>query len=180
MSDLSAAGVDVQLQSGDRVLWQGRPEVRDMWLLPAIVLLSIFLRLAIVFIALSAAVPPTRGEPPIALLVLLPFVFTLAILVPVFAVFWREIARNRYFLTDRRAIFHGPSREAQIDLAQLPYLEILRGRLGRSTILFGPAPFAGAWAWSRYACGIPAFRSIADGDRVYQLINEARARLRPA
>ena len=176
MIGAQAAGIrrGVPLRSGERLLWEGKPDAGGIWIVPAVVALAVLVPLVIVFGVLSAAMPQLPSALPITFFIALPVAFSLVIIVPLFAVFWRQLAGTRYVLTDRRAILSAPRRQAEVDLSKLAYVEIQHGIFGRSTIYFGSGPLYGG----RYAYGgAPAFRSIADGDRVYTLITDARARL---
>ena len=162
----------VALQPGERVLWEGRPSVAYMFAPGWIVLLAILLPILVVVIVVSA-IPQPRGAPPLLAIVILPLAIVAAVTVPIFLYIGRQVAATRYILTDRRAVIRGPYREAQIDLRHLGYVEIRRGFGGRATITFAPPAPYGRYVWYSGA----SFHSIEDADRVYALINEARARL---
>ena len=163
------------LQPGERILWQGRPNVSGYLLAPiVVVLVAIFLPILALLIVATAG--PGRNAPLAFSIVLLPIAIVGVVLVAVGVYLWRQIASTEYVLTDRRAVIRGPYREAQIDLAQLGYVEIRRGAFGRSTITFAPPAAYGRYVWYSGA----AFHSIVDGERVYALVNDAKARLRPA
>ena len=168
-----------RLRGGERMLWQGRPDVRaytfaSSWLLiPFSVLWAGF---AFFWEASVLA----SGAPGFFALWGIPFVLMgLYILFGRFIVARLEAQKTTYAVTDLRVLIRTGafrSRLTELDLTNLPPIELSSARFGTGTITFGPSmPYARwlgpSWFGMRFA---PEFTSIPHAEEVFATLSEAR------
>jgi hypothetical protein len=170
------------LLPGERLLWEGRPDVnafslRGAWfLVPFSILWGGFA----LFWEASVLTSPAPG-----FFALWGIPFVLAGLYLIFGripVARREARRTRYAITDRRLLLlRGPfgQQVTEIDLKDVPPPQLERGRSGIGTITFGPTPSAfrapPGWPTLGMYAQPPAFLTIPDADRVSRVLQDARA-----
>ncbi len=186
MSDFEGSSVERELNSGERLLWKGRPRggirfrSQDLFLIPFSLVWAGF-----VFFAVFAAFhqPSRNGVATSALIPLIPFVLIgLYILVGRFFVDAMMRARTEYALTDRRAIIVSglSSRNIKsIDLRSTSEISLSERPDKSGTITFGATPFGGwmqrnPWSFGSSA-GVPAFEMIDEVRSVYRIIDQIRA-----
>jgi len=186
MTDFDGSSVERELNSGERLLWKGRPRggIRlrgmDAFLIP----FSLFWT-GIVFFAgiASFTQPPQKGGGAPGLIFLIPFILVgLYILVGRFFADAMMRARTEYGLTNRRAIIVSGffSRSVKsVDVRTIPEILLSEKRDGSGTITFGATPFG--WWMQRNPWGFgsssatPAFEMIEDVRSVYKMIDQMRA-----
>jgi len=86
----------------------------------------------------------------------------------------RESAGVSYVVTDRRILVRNRGRLVELDLANLPYLELERSWLSGRLIYFGPRQMYEGWGGFYGGSPAPAFRGLVDADAVYRTISDAR------
>lgn len=167
------------LQSGERVLWQGRP--RMLWYVvgPGEIFVLLFFAVWVIGAGAALAAPTSPNAPP-PWFFLFPVVFIVIFFVgPMWIGRLFEASRTRYTLTDRRVVIDGWRRRAELDLRTLQFLELQRPLAGPSSIYFAPrGPYEGwstGWWGGRWT---PSFRAIDGADDVYRLLSDARVRAR--
>jgi hypothetical protein len=186
MSDFDGSSIERELNSGERLLWKGRPRggIRfrsvDFYLIPFSLVWTGF-----VFFAGFAALhqPAQNGAAAVpALIPIIPFVLIgLYILIGRFFVDAMMRARTEYGVTSRRAIIVSGlfSRNVKsIDLKTTSEIAINERGDKSGTITFGAMPF-GWWmqrnTWSfNPASGTPAFEMVEDVRSVYRTIEQVR------
>jgi hypothetical protein len=171
--------VTARLETGETVLWEGRPDLVRFSLNPMLIFSLVFMSLFFGTFAATFTQPTGRGAPP-PIFIFFPFIFfAVFFLVPMLVNGIVEGSRTRYVVTDRRILIAGWRRRAEIDLATLQYLELRRSLFGTATVaLASQSPFEGL-GWGMYGSRwTPALRAIPDADNVYEIISRARARLR--
>jgi hypothetical protein len=187
VSDFDGSSIERELNSGERLLWKGRPRggIRlrgmDGFLIP----FSLFW-VGFIFFAASAGVRQGLQNGPAgwsALIPLSPFiVIGLYILVGRFFVDAMMRTRTEYGLSNRRAIIVSGffSRNVKsVDLRATPEILLSERRDGSGTITFGATPFG--WWMQRNPWGFgsssatPVFEMIEDVRSVYKIIDQIRA-----
>ena len=174
----------IVLPTGERMLWQGQPDVweysmRGAWyLIPFSILWGGFA----VFWELSVV---TSGRDPFFALWGIPFVIAgLYLIFGRIYVARREARRTRYAVTDRRVLIQTGAfteRTIEMAIADLPPTQLEQGRSGLGTITFGavglfrPPP---GWPTVGLYQSVPAFASIPDAARVFRIVQEAKAAAR--
>ncbi|HEV8655390.1 MAG TPA: PH domain-containing protein [Candidatus Limnocylindria bacterium] len=168
---------DVALLPGERVLWEGRPDLLRFVFNPMYVFFFVFF--AVWLLGFSSVIGSRSPNAPSPLFFLFPALFFgVFFFGPMLISGWLEGSRTTYVLTDRRVLIRGFRRRAEIDLASLQLVELQRSLFGTTSIYFAPrSPYA-SWGFGFTGSWTPAFRAIADGDRVYDLISRARAEAR--
>jgi hypothetical protein len=174
-----------RLRPGERILWSGRPNLnayamRGVWyLLPFSI---VWLGFAIFW---ELGVISSRAPFPFALFGI-PFVG-----MGVYMVFGRLIVATReaeratYAVTDQRVILiTGAFQPAivEMDLADLPPVQLAEAGSGVGTITFGPAMgyrVPPGWPTMGQALRPTAFESIPDAATAYRILQDARSALRP-
>ncbi len=185
MSDFDGSAIERELDSGERLLWKGRPpggirlRSADMFMIP----FSLFWT-GIVFSAAWAAFHQSAQKGAAAapgLLFLIPFILVgLYILIGRFFVDAMMRARTEYAVTNRRAIIVSGlfSRNVKsIDLKTTSEIAISERGDKSGTITFGATPFGAMrrYSWSfNPASGTPAFEMIEDVRSVYRIIEQVR------
>jgi len=173
--------IESNLGSGERILWQGQPDVwafsmRGAWyLIPFSILwagFAIFWEIGVL----------NEGAGPLFALWGIPFV-----LIGIYMVFGRiplarwEARRTLFSVTSKRVIIVSGglrSRWMEVALRDLPPAELDDGGSGLGTITFGS--YAGAYrpppGWPTFGMygTPPAFTSIHDPARVYRVIQDAK------
>jgi hypothetical protein len=184
-SGIDGSSIERELNSGERMLWKGRPRggIRlrgvDLFLIPFSFVWSGF----VVFGGFAAVVSAKSSSSYWAALVpLIPFVLMgFYILIGRFFVDAMMRARTEYGLTNRRAIIVSGlfSRNVKsIDFLSTP--EILLNERGdkSGTITFGATPFGGWMQRNPWSFGsssaTPAFEMIEDVRSVYRTIDQMR------
>jgi hypothetical protein len=166
-----------ELLSGERVLWEGRPDLFRFVLNPVYVFFLVFFVLWFLGFASSFASRSPNGPPTLFFLFPLLF-FAVFIFGPMLISGWLEGSRTRYALTDRRVLIRGFRRRAELDLATLQLVELERSLFGTASIYFAPRSGYAGWGWGFQSGWTPSFRAIPDADRVYDLVSRARAEAR--
>lgn len=187
MSDFDGSSIERELNSGERLLWKGRPRggirfrSQDLFLIPFSLIWTGF----VFFAAFAAFHQPLRNGSAAApaLIPLIPFILIgLYIFIGRFFVDAMMRARTEYALTNRRAIIVSGffSRSVKsIDLLSTPEI-LLNERSDKSgTITFGATPFGGWMQRNPWSFGsssaVPAFEMIEDVRSVYRIIDQIRA-----
>ena len=187
MSDFDGSSIERELNSGERLLWKGRPRggIRlrgmDFFLIPFTLLWAGFAFFS-GFAAFRQALQ--RGSPAWpALIPIVPFVVVgLYILIGRFFVDAMMRARTEYGLTNRRAIIVSgffSSNVKSVDLRATPEILLSERHDGSGTITFGATPFG--WWMQRSPWGFgsssatPSFEMIEDVRSVYKIIDQIRA-----
>jgi len=176
-------GDDIILGPGERMIWTGRPRRLRSFLGPIdlfIVAFAVFA--AVFFVTAVTARPPAPGpsDPSTPLVVgLFPLVFFGVFFIgPRLLAIWRDLAGTSYAVTDRRVVIRHRRREIELDLANLPYLELERSWLSGATIYFAQRQMYEGWSGFYGGSATPALRGLPDADHVYRLVSDARARAR--
>ena len=177
-------GVRGTLRAGERLIWEGRPDVnvyslRGAWyLLPFSVLWSGF-TFFWEFLAIS------RGAPVIFVLWGVPFVVIgIYLLVGRIYVARREAATTVYAVTDQRVLIEAGAfrrRLTQLDLRDLPMLQLEDDGRGRGTITFGPVlgfRLPAGWPTMGGYARPTMFAAIPDASHVFELLQDAKAQAR--
>jgi hypothetical protein len=168
------SGVD--LLSGERVLWEGRPDLLRFVLNPIYVFFSLFFLLW--FVGFASTLGSRSPDGPPSWFFLFPFLFfAIFIFGPMLISGWLEGSRTRYVLTDKRVLIRGFRRRAELDLATLQLVELERTLFGTASIYFAPRSGYAGWNWGQSGW-TPSFRAIGDAERVYDLVSRARAEAR--
>lgn len=172
--------MDLQLTSGERVLWEGAPgqgirfQAQDWFAIPFAAVWLTITSMAFFATAHSARDPGFYFIAPL-------FVFIgVYMLVGRFIVDMFSRAKTEYALTNRRAIIEtGLFRRStrSINLAAAPEIRLAEGRSGRGTIEFGTgSPFGSmprGWpGMSRYQS--PAFENIDNASSIYSTVLDAQ------
>jgi hypothetical protein len=177
----------IHLRPGERVLWEGRPDVwsysmRGAWyLIPFSLLWGGF---AIFWEATAI----TSGAPIFFLLWGIPFVVMgLYLIIGRLVVARREAANTVYAITDRRVLIEtGAFRRTfvQLDLRDLPASQLEERAGGLGTITLGPTlgfmRMPPGWPLGGMYGQPPAFTAIPDAARVYETLQEAKDQARRA
>jgi hypothetical protein len=168
--------VTFEISPGERVLWEGRPGGIRAFIRPMDVFLFVFaLLIGLLFGTAAVATPNAPG----GVVFVLPVVFFgLLIVAPRLISIVRESAGASYIVTDRRIVIRNRGRLVELDLANLPYLELERSWLSGPMIYFGQRQMYEGWGGFYGGSPAPAFRGLADADSVYRTISDARARAR--
>jgi len=184
ISDFGGSSVERELNSGERLLWKGRPpggfrlRSADIFMIP----FSLFWT-AIVFSAALATFnqPAQKGGTGQSLIFLIPFLlFGLYILIGRFFVDAMMRARTEYAVTNRRVIIVSGlfSRNVRsIDLKTTSEISLSERPDNSGTITFGATPFGAMrrYSWSSNpTSGTPAFEMIQDVRSVYRIIEQVR------
>jgi hypothetical protein len=185
VSGVAASSVRSFLEAGERLLWEGQPDVsrfslRGAWfLVPFSFLWGGF--------ALFWEASAFAGHAPLFFLLWgIPFValglYLIAGRIPVAR---REARRTRYGITDQRVLLLTGAfgqRLTAMQLKDLPPAQLDVDRSGYGSITFGipVSPFRVPPGWPTMGMWSqpPAFTSIADARRVYEVLNEAKAAAR--
>lgn len=185
MPDVDSSSIARELDSGERLLWQGHPRggirlrAMDAYLIPFSLIWSGF-----VFFAAFSALTSAKGSGDVfALFPLLLFIVVgLYLLVGRFFADAMMRARTEYGLTDRRAIIVSGlfSRNIKsIDLRSTSEISLSEKSDGSGTITFGATPFGGWMQRNPWSFGsspaMPAFEMIEDVRSVYNSIDRMRA-----
>lgn len=187
MSDFDGSSIERELNSGERLLWKGRPpggfrlRSADIFMIP----FSLFWT-AIVFTAALAAFnqPAQKGETLPSLIFLIPFLlFGFYFLIGRFFVDAMMRGRTEYAVTNRRAIIVSGlfSRNVKsIDLRTTSEIAISERNDKSGTITFGATSFSAInmnrYSWSfNPTGGAPAFEMIDDVRSVYRTIEQVRS-----
>lgn len=159
---------------GERVLWEGRPLGVRGFIRPFdIFLFGFTLLLGLLFGTTAAARPNAPGSP--SLLFVLPiFFFGLLVVVPRVIGILRESAGASYVVTDRRIVIRNRGRLIELDLANLPHLELERSWLNGPMIYFGQRQMYEGMGGFYGGSPAPAFRGLVDADAVFRTISDAR------
>ena len=186
VSDVDSSSIARELNSGERLLWQGHPRggirlrAMDAYLIPFSLVWSGF----VFFASFGALTTAKRNSGdwfalfPLALFV----VVGLYLLVGRFLADAMMRARTEYGLTSRRAIIVSGmfSRNVKsIELRSTSEISLSEKSDGSGTITFGATPF-GWWMqrnpWSfGSSSAMPAFEMIEDVRSVYNMIDQMRA-----
>ena len=173
------------LHPGERVLWQGEPDMwaysmRGAWyLIPFSLLWGGFA----IFWEISAI---ASGAGPFFALWGVPFIAVgLYLIFGRILVARREASRTHYAVTDQRVVILGGAftrRTIEMALTDLPPCQLEQGGQGLGTITFGTAisgfrPPPGWPTMGMYAQS-PSFAAIPDAARVYRIIQDAREAVR--
>lgn len=184
MSDFDGSSIERELNSGEHLLWKGRPpggfrlRSADIFMIP----FSLFWS-AIVFSAALAAFnqPAQKGGTGPSLIFLIPFLLIgLYMLIGRFFVDAMMRARTEYAITNRRAIIVSGlfSRNVKsIDLKTTSELSLSERGDNSGTITFGATRFGAMrrYSWSSNpTSGTPAFEMIEDVRSVYRIIEQVR------
>jgi len=168
---------DVALLPNERLLWEGRPDLFRFVFNPMYVFFLAFF--AVWFVGFSSVIGSRSPNAPPAFVFLFPALFfAIFFFGPMLVSGWLEGSRTRYVLTDGRVLIRGFRRRAEIDLGNLQLVELERTLFGTTSIYFAPRSMYESWGFGFTGRWTPAFRAIADGDRVYDLISRARAEAR--
>ena len=184
----SAAGrLRGYLQPGERIAWEGAPEVRpyvlrgSWYMIPFSLLWGGFA----IFWEVSVL---AEGGPTFFALWGIPFVLLgLYLIFGRFYVAWREAKNTAYAITDRRVLLLGgafrPSL-TEIDLANLPSVQLDEGRDGTGSITLGPASgfmrVPPGWPTMGIYRAPAAIQSIRNVRRAFDVLQQARSELRSA
>ena len=179
------AALRTYLLPDERILWEGQPDVRSFMLRGwwFIVPFSILWGGFAIFWEVSAW---RGGAPPFFLLFGIPFVLIgLYMIFGRFYVAAREAENTSYAVTDGRVlILAGAFRPSlvELDLLTLPSAQLDEGRDGVGTITFGAMTgymrLPPGWPTLGMYRMPPAFQSIRDSRRVFEMLQQARANLR--
>lgn len=157
---------------GERVLWEGRPRGIRGFIRPMdLFFLVLTLLIGLSFGTTAAATP----NAPKAFLFVLPVLFFgLLFIGPRLFSVLRESAGASYLVTDRRIVIRTRGRLVELDLANLPYLELERSWLSGPMIYFGQRQMYEGFGGFYGGSPAPAFRGVVDADAVYRIISDAR------
>jgi hypothetical protein len=186
MSDFDGSSIERELNSGERLLWRGRPpggirlRSADFFMIP----FSLFWT-GIVFSAAWAAIRQPAQNGAVAapgLIFLIPFLLIgLYILIGRFFVDAMMRARTEYAVTNRRAIIVSglfARNVKSIDLKTTSEIAISERGDKSGTVTFGATPFGAMrrYSWSSNpTSGTPAFEMIDDVRSVYRTIEQVRS-----
>lgn len=160
------------LSADERVLWEGRPLRVRGFVRPMDVFFLLFTLLIGLLFGSTAAAASNRPE---GLLFLFPVVFFALLFVgPRLISILRESAGVSYVVTDRRIVIRNRGRLVELDLANLPYLELERSWLSGQVIYFGQRQMYEGWGGFYGGSPAPAFRGLVDADAVYRIVSDAR------
>lgn len=165
----------------ERILWQGKPNIRDYvfrgaWYLIPFSLLwggfAIFWEIGVL----------TAPRAPVFFAILgIPFVlFGLYLMVGRFFVASREAINTSYAITDRRVLIIGGAFRrtfTAIEVTQLPEMQLDQGRNGRGSITFGSSPslrMPPGWPTMGAYRQAAAFHAIDDVRQVFDTLQRAR------
>jgi hypothetical protein len=164
--------VNFETAPGERVLWEGRPRGIRGFIRPMdLFFLGFTLVIGLLFGSTAAATP----RAPTGLLFLFPVVFFgLLFVAPRLISILRESAGASYVVTDRRIVIRNRGRLVELDLANLPYLELERSWVSGPLIYFGQRQMYEGWGGFYGGSPAPAFRGLVDADAVYRTISDAR------
>ena len=158
--------------AGERVLWEGRPRGIRAFIRPMDVFFLLFTLLIGTLFGTTAAASPSG---PGGLLFLFPvIVFGLLFIGPRLISILRESQGVSYLLTDRRIVIRNRGRLVELDLSNLPYLELDRSWLTGPVIYFGQRQMYEGWGGFSGGSPAPALRGLVDADVVYRTISDAR------
>jgi hypothetical protein len=161
-----------ETSAGERVLWEGRPRGIRGFIRPTDVFFLLF-TLLIGTLFGTAAASSRNGAG--GLLFLFPvIVFGLLFIGPRLISILRESAGVSYVVTDRRIVIRNRGRLVELDLANLPYLELERSWLSGPAIYFGQRQMYEGWGGFYGGSPAPAFRGLVDAEAVYRIISDAR------
>lgn len=174
------ADLGFRLRAGERLIWDGSPDVNaytfaaSWFLIPFSVLwggFAIFWEVGVI----------VSGAPPFFWLWGIPFVLVgLYITVGRFFFARREGQRTRYVLTNQRVVIRAGTLRArltELDLTNLPPIQLSSARFGTGTITFGQAAPYQRWlgsSWFGMGAVNPEFSSIAGAESVFGMVSEAR------
>lgn len=173
-----------RLRPAERILWEGQPDVGAYTFSGSVLLIPLSIMwAAFAFFWESSVI--ARGAPPLFWLWGIPFVLIgLYMLVGRFFIARREAQRTWYAITTERVLIQSGAfrpRLTELDLTNLPPIELTGGRRGTGTItlgntgpygrMFGPAWFGGLWMGMRMG---QAMIGVRDAERVFGILSEAR------
>ena len=174
------------LRPGERILWEGRPDVRTYslrgawYLIPFSILWGGFaIFWEVTAIASGGGVFALWGVPFVAIGLYMIFGRLL--------VARREAANTAYALTDRRiVILTGAFRQVmqELDLRDLPMAQVESAGGGLGTITFGATSGAfrapPGWPMAGMYGRPPAITAVPDAGRLFEMIQDAKAEARRA
>lgn len=187
MTSAQASAIRPHLRPGERVLWEGRPDVRayslrGAWFLVPFSLLwggfAIFWEYQVI-----------RGGAPWFFAVWgVPFVgIGLYMIFGRLLVARREARNTAYGITDQRVIILGGAVRqtlTELDLRDLPMAQLEDQGRGLGTITFGGQlglmRLPPGWPMMGMYARPPAFASIPDASRVFAMLQDAKAEARTA
>jgi hypothetical protein len=172
-----------QLRPGERVLWEGRPDVRAYSLRGAWYLIPFSLLWGGFAIFWEATALTSRAGLFFTLWGI-PFVlFGLYLIFGRLLVARREAMRTVYAVTDRRILIESGAfrpRFAEIDLRDMPGSQLEVRSDGIGTITLGPTlgiRLPPGWPAGGIYARTPALESIPSASRVYEILQDARSEL---
>jgi hypothetical protein len=164
--------VTFETASGERVLWEGRPRGIRGFIRPMDVFFFVFTLLIGLSFATAVAATPNSSR---GLFFVLPIaLFGLLFVAPRLISIVRESGGASYVVTDRRIVIRNRGRLVELDLANLPYLELERSWLSGPMIYFGQRQMYDGWGGFYGGSPAPALRGLVDADAVYRIISDAR------
>ena len=170
------------LSAGERMLWEGRPHGIRGFLRPMdLFLIAFALFAALFFVTAIIGTARQRAPDPSGVFVagLFPLIFFgLFFFGPRFLSMWRESRGGQYIVTSRRIVIRNRGREIELDLTNLPYLELERSWLSGETIFFSQRNIYEGWGGFYGGSSAPALRGLSDARAVYRTISDARAEAR--
>jgi hypothetical protein len=168
--------VSFEAAPGERVLWEGRPRGIRGFIRPMDVFFLVFILLIGFLFGTTALARPNASG---GLFFLLPVVFFgLLFIGPRLVSILRESAGASYVVTDRRIVIRTRGRLVELDLTNLPYLELERSWVSGPVIYFGQRQMYEGMGGFYGGSPAPAFRGVVDADAVYRIVSDARAKAR--
>jgi hypothetical protein len=164
--------VSFETSPGERVLWEGRPSGIRGFIRPMDLFFLVFTLLIGLSFGTTAAATPNASR---GLFFILPVLFFgLLFIGPRVLSILRESAGAFYLVTDRRIVIRTRRRLVELDLSNLPYLELERSWLSGPMIYFGQRQMYEGLGGFYGGSPAPAFRGVVDADAVYRIISDAR------
>ena len=168
---------EVELASGERLLWTGHPprgplalSLRHLSSLPAVLMLAFILTVA--FSTILTAVRG-RGDPPLFVGAFLVILSSLLVVPTILS--WYVRRRTRYFLTTHRALVvlrvFGKTAVSERTLTAAQVLMKKIRRNGSGTIWFDPGSFDHPIRFGPFGLGTCKFLRIQDAEHVVELID---------
>ena len=161
-----------EISPGERVLWEGRPRAIRAFIRPMDVFFLLFTLLIGTLFGTTAAA--SRSGPGGLLFFFPVIVFGLLFIGPRLVSILRESGGVSYLVTDRRIVIRNRGRLVELDLSNLPYLELERSWLSGPVIYFGQRQMYEGWGGFYGGSPAPAFRGLVDSDAVFRTISDAR------
>ncbi|MBI3751152.1 MAG: hypothetical protein HY263_05795 [Chloroflexi bacterium] len=168
-----------RLRPGERILWEGQPDVRAYTFAGSILLIPFSIVWAGFAFFWEGSVI-AMGAPLLFWLWGIPFVLIgLYIVGGRFVVARREAQRTWYAITTERVLIQSGAfrrRLSELDLTNLPPTELTAGRNATGTITFGTVhPYARFFgpSWMGMKMG-QAIVAVRDPERVFEILSEAR------